>query len=65
MSKGAQTFTQFDVTKAVKGAVKGGMKVARVQISRDGTIVIVAGDKDTLGDDDATGDAPNEWDSVT
>ena len=60
MSRGAQNFKQGDVTKAVKGAVNGGIEVHRVEIC-DGKIVIFAGN----------GQAPslgkptsNEWDAV-
>jgi hypothetical protein len=43
MSRGAQTFRQGDVTKALKGAVKAGLKVERVEIDRDGKIVVFTG----------------------
>jgi hypothetical protein len=42
MSRGAHTFKQTDITKAIKAAVKAGVKDWRVEIDRDGKIVIVA-----------------------
>ena len=59
MSRGAQSFKQRDVTKAVKGAVAGGMEVERVEIG-NGKIVVFAGrsDRPTAGSDG------NEWDDV-
>jgi hypothetical protein len=44
MSKGQHTFKQGDVTKALKGAAKAGVKIARVEIDRDGKIVVIAGE---------------------
>lgn len=43
MSKGVQTFRQSDLTKALKGAAAGGIKVTRVEIDRSGKIVVIAG----------------------
>jgi hypothetical protein len=36
-------YTQDDVKRAVKGAIAAGLSVGRVEICRDGKIVIVAG----------------------
>jgi hypothetical protein len=59
MSRGAQSFKQGDVTKAVRGAVAAGIEVERVEIA-DGKIIVFAGrsDKPTAA---STG---NEWDNV-
>jgi hypothetical protein len=43
MSKGPATFRQRDVTAALKAARLAGTPVARVEISRDGRIVLVMG----------------------
>lgn len=60
MSRGVQSFKQGNVTKLVRGAAKGGMKVARVEVV-DGKIIVIG----TLG---APGEAAvephNEWDNV-
>ncbi len=61
MSRGQQTFRQNDVTKALKATVKAGIAVRRVEIEKNGKIVVV-----TATAQDADGDAPeqNEWDLV-
>lgn len=38
------TFTQGDLTRAVKGAAAAGLPIARVEIAPDGKIVLVAAD---------------------
>jgi hypothetical protein len=40
MSRGAPTFKQGDVTKALKGAEKAGMKVQRAEVRADGSILL-------------------------
>jgi hypothetical protein len=62
MSRGQQTFKQSDLTKALKGTVKAGIAVERVEINKDGKIVIVT----ARLDDAADGEKPekNEWDRV-
>jgi hypothetical protein len=59
MSRGAQTFRQGDVTKALKGAVNAGLSVKRVEIDKkSGNIILFTG---------APGEPPasaNEWDDV-
>jgi hypothetical protein len=57
MSKGQHTFKQGDVTKALKGAVNAGMSVKRVEIDRDGKIVVITGRPGQPIEE-------NEWDSV-
>ncbi len=44
MSNRPSSFIQKDITRAYKGAVAGGMPVARMEIDQDGKIVIIAGD---------------------
>jgi hypothetical protein len=57
MSRGAQTFKQGDVTKALKGAVRAGLKIKRVEIDKSGKIILFTG---------AAGEpmSANEWDEV-
>jgi hypothetical protein len=43
MSRGQQTFKQNGLTKAIKATVKAGIAVGRVEIDKDGKIVIVTG----------------------
>lgn len=52
-------FREADVSRALKGAKKAGLEVARVEIDRDGKIILVAGAK--CQTDEVPG---NEWDSV-
>ena len=40
MSRGAQTFKQADVTRALKAALKAGFKVIRAEVRTDGSIVL-------------------------
>jgi len=58
MSRGQRTFKQGDVTKALKGAANAGMSVRRVEIDRDGKIVII-----TDGPLPSASTS-NEWDDV-
>jgi hypothetical protein len=59
MSRGPCTFKQSDVTKAVKAVVAAGVDVARVEVGKDGRIVVIAGkpspDKEKGG---------GEWDRI-
>jgi hypothetical protein len=55
MSRGAHTFKQGDLTRAVKGAVKAGLSVQRVEIDPTGKIVLVTGKQQKHSDiEDAT-----------
>lgn len=58
MSRGVQTFRQGDVTKAIKATVVAGLTVQRVEIDRDGKIVVIIGTAELNAAND------NEWDSV-
>ena len=63
MSRGPQSFTQSDLTKALRAAVKAGLEVSRYEIDRDGKIVVITGKLDLSEDPISARDA-NEWDSV-
>jgi hypothetical protein len=43
VARGACTFRQRDVTVAVKAVVAAGVAVARVEIDKEGKIVMIAG----------------------
>ena len=61
MSRSAQSFRQGDITKAIKGVVKAGMNVARVEIE-NGKIIVFAGG---AGLDEAKIESnTDEWDNV-
>jgi hypothetical protein len=53
------TFKQSDVTKAVRAVVAAGVEVARVEVDKDGRIVVVAGKP---APDESRGDS--EWDRI-
>lgn len=48
-------FRKEDVKRALAGAVAGGMRIARVEITADGRIVLVAADAAAAG-------SANVWD---
>lgn len=60
MSRAPATFRQSDLTRAVRGAVAAGIRVARIELAA-GKCVLVAenGDRQAV-----TVEASNEWDSV-
>jgi DNA-binding MarR family transcriptional regulator len=61
MSRGQQTFKQNDLTKALKAMVKAGI-VGRVEIDKDGRIVIVPARPEDAANGEKRG--KNEWDGV-
>jgi len=66
MPRSPSAFRQQDVTKAVKGATAAGVSIARVEIGRDGKIVLVMLQAATRPQDDldrADEDyaAPEDW----
>lgn len=56
MSIRRATFKQDDIKRACKGVVAAGLSVGRIEIDRDGKIVITTAS--SLAED-----APNPWDS--
>jgi hypothetical protein len=61
VSRGAQTFKQGDVTKAIKGAVNAGLPVKRVEIE-PGKITVFAGKPDDAAPTiDITKTNASEW----
>jgi hypothetical protein len=43
MSRGKQSFRQREITRAVKGVEAAGVRVARIEVDKDGKIIIVTG----------------------
>jgi hypothetical protein len=62
MARGPTTFRQRDLTAAVKGVVAAGFAVARVEVDKDGKIVVVVISKEHALN--TTDDGVNEWDGV-
>jgi len=60
MTRAPSIFRQQDVTKAIRGATKAGVNIARIEIARDGMIVIItATEAARIG-----GGEENSWDRV-
>jgi hypothetical protein len=53
LARGPSTFRQLDVTRAVKGTRAAGVPVARVEIGKDGKIVVIAGKQDETEKDES------------
>jgi hypothetical protein len=60
MSRGVQTFRQGDLTRAIKAAVKAGLKVHRTEVRQDGSILLDFDPPAKTPDDRNV----NEWDAV-
>ena len=61
MSRGAQSFKQGDVTKAIKGAFNAGLPVKGFRIDKKTGDIIVFADHTKAPPDS---DAPSDWDEV-
>jgi hypothetical protein len=59
MSHGPRTFKQQDMTRALLAAKKAGVPVARVEVDKDGKIVVIVGKPE-----DVEATQGNEWDEV-
>ena len=58
MVRAPSIFRQQDITRAIKGATKAGVNIARIEIAKDGRIVIIpAAEAAQLGAAEE-----NEWD---
>jgi hypothetical protein len=62
LSRRPSTFRQNDVTRALRGARAAGVEIARVEIDKDGRIVVVAARPTDEHSD--VGEERNEWDAV-
>jgi len=62
MSRRPATFRQRDLTAAIKGVVAAGCAVARVEVSKDGKIIVVVRSKGQVSNN--ANDNPNEWDDL-
>jgi hypothetical protein len=58
MARAPVTFKQQDLTRAFRAAQAAGVKVARIEIDRDGKIVIVT------ADGEAERREKNSWDRI-
>jgi hypothetical protein len=68
MARGNCTFKQRDATAAVKAVVAAGCKVTRVEVEKDGKIIVIVGEPEEPARDgrvdqfESTG--RNEWDDA-
>ena len=51
MTRAPSTFRQSDITQAIRAARKAGVENVRVEIAKDGRIVIVTGGAQPVQDD--------------
>jgi hypothetical protein len=58
MTRAPATFRQQDVTRAIRAAIAAGVDIARIEVAKNGTIVIV-----TAIDREPKAEA-NEWDRI-
>lgn len=65
MSRGAHSFKQGDITRAIKAVVMAGVSVRRVEIAH-GRIMVFAGAPESGEPEEATPqiDDVNEWDAA-
>ena len=52
MARSPSTFREQDVTRAVKGVIAAGMNIERVEIGKDGKIVVVTHQQQGCGPQD-------------
>jgi hypothetical protein len=62
MRKGLQIFKQTDLLRAIRTSQKAGLSIARVEIDRDGKIVVVVGEsrQESAGNDNGE----QSWDAA-
>jgi hypothetical protein len=60
--RGPATFKQQDVTRALRATIAAGIDVQRIEIDRNGKIVIVTGNQPDRREMNSEG--ANEWDSI-
>jgi hypothetical protein len=65
VSRVPQRFKQGDVAKIIKAAAAAGRVVVRIEVDKDGRIIVIlANGKGQLSGEANCGDAQNEWDEV-
>lgn len=63
MARGPLAFKERDVTRAVRAVAKAGCSVSRVEVDKQGKIVVIVGEP-TPANDNAATPAANEWDDA-
>jgi hypothetical protein len=62
MARGRCTFKQTDATRAARAVIAAGLEVQRVEIDRDGKIIVVTEKSETTAAEIVGG--INEWDNL-
>ena len=62
MARGSSSFRQQDVTRALRATVAAGIEVQRIEIDKDGKIILVFGKPPEISRNSS--DLHNEWDEV-
>ena len=48
MARGPSSFKQSDVARAIRGVKAAGVEVAKVEIDKDGKIIVIIGKPETM-----------------
>jgi hypothetical protein len=59
MSRGRVSFKERDLVRALRGTARAGLRAQRVEIDRDGRIVVFVGKPE-----EREGPGENEWDNI-
>jgi hypothetical protein len=63
MSRGPSTFKQRDMTAAAKAVMAAGLEVARVEVDKNGKIVVITTKTQDVVDS-GSGEGGNPWDTI-
>jgi hypothetical protein len=64
MSRKTSAIRQSNITRAVKGAVAGGLRIASVRVDKDGSIVLLSEPEREEREEPRLSIDSNEWDEV-
>jgi hypothetical protein len=62
LSRRTATFRQTDLTRALRGARAAGVEIDRIEIDKDGRIIVIAAK--STEENTGAGEEHNEWDAV-
>jgi hypothetical protein len=64
MSRGPCTFKQQDVTRVLRATVAAGIEVQRIEVGKDGKIIVVTGKAATTETNTEIAERTNPWDNI-
>ena len=64
MSRGPCTFKQQDVTRVLRAAAAAGIEVQRIEVGKDGKIIVVAGKAAAAETNTEIAERTNPWDNI-